>query len=197
MAGLSAVSPLLVQRVSASQYSGGSSSNQRGGSSYTAPLTLPEFEIYDLQDNPANGKLVRVNYRERGLSMTVYPQLGPRKTDPKDPSPQFDFARRSLVRFRPTEIAAFLAVIEGKLPSYHFQTKGHDLIFSPLPVESEGYSLKGTITRNGAESVTWDLAMTKTHVTMFYRFLDSALVESFGFDVLKNPEYMAKQANQK
>ena len=143
----------------------------------------PEFEIYDIQENPAQGKLVRVSYdgAERKLVFSMYPQLGPRKTDPNDPSPQFDYARRSVVRFRPTEWAAMLAVIEGKMEKSDWKpTKAHQMEFSPS--EDGTYALRGDVHRLNVDSVKWDINFSKTHVTMLYRFLDSALNASFEFN---------------
>lgn len=105
---------------------------------------LPRFEIFDVRDNPASGSMTRVAVDSRQLLVSQYPQLGPRKVDPNDFSPQFDNERRISVRFRHKDLAGFIAVIEDKMTKYSVKNNAYDLHFEKSPT---GYILSGLIHR--------------------------------------------------
>lgn len=171
------------------------------GAAVSSPIqpvgTVPSFEIYDIRDNADEGKLVRVQYFDRLVSITVYPQLGPRKTDPLDPTPQFDQARRSAARFRLSDIATFLAVMECRMPTATLAGRTSNLTFSKA-ADGRSFELMGTITRSAGDHVPWNISFTKSHAVMFFRFMDSSLNEGFGFrahhDVMKAKEKRDREA---
>lgn len=182
-----APTPVLLQR------GGGGGNVDASSASYP---TAPRFEIYDIHEQPENGKLVRVQYQDRSVLVTLYPQLGPRKADPLDPTPQFDLSRRTLVRLRPSDVALLLAVLEGRLPRGVLASAAHELTFERT-VDGTGYELKGLVRRFGGDPQPWNISLTKSHVVMFFRFLESSLVEGFGFrahdQFLKNAEKAKQQ----
>uniref|UniRef100_A0A0A9Y4K7 Endonuclease 8 n=1 Tax=Lygus hesperus TaxID=30085 RepID=A0A0A9Y4K7_LYGHE len=78
---------------------------------FAPPRMLPRFEIFDVRDSPSQGTMTRVAVDGRQLLISQYPQLGPRKVDPNDFSPQFDSERRITVRFRHKDLAGLVAVM--------------------------------------------------------------------------------------
>lgn len=111
---------------------------------FTPQRLLPRFEIFDVLDNPALGSMTRVAVDSRQLLVSQYPQLGPRKVDPNDFSPQFDNERRISVRFRHKDLAGFIAVMEDKMTKYSVKNNAYDLHFEKT---STGYILSGLIHR--------------------------------------------------
>ena len=144
--------------------------------------TDPALDIYDIKENVTEGKHIRIAYRPgmRNVAITNYPQLGPMKIDPNDPTPQFDYEKRTTCRLKPYEMAAMLSVMESKMASATLSTRHWDLTFGP---NDTGFALKGSIARNQGsdERDNWEMLFSKTTVTQLYRFMDRSLQESFGF----------------
>lgn len=140
---------------------------------------LPRFEIHDVRDDPALGTMTRIAIDGKQMLISQHPQLGPRKLDPNDVTPQFDRDRRISVRLRHMDLAALVAVVEGRIVTHHMKNNAYDLTFEKT---AEGYTLKGQIRR--ATSTTeeeWAIQFDNQFATTIGHFLDSALTESFGF----------------
>jgi hypothetical protein len=143
----------------------------------------PSFEVYRLMDNPDDGHLTRVTYlKERGsVVISRFPQLGPRKEDPTDNSPQFDVARRMSARFTIPEVASFLAVLEGKSADTNVKTMSLDVTAKRT---DDGFAINGTVSSgppSDRKSNKLDVNFDNTRTTQLYHFLDSAVKDSVGF----------------
>lgn len=159
----------------------------------TGPTIDPALDIYELKENAAEGKHIRLAYRPglRTVAVTNYPQLGPMKKDPNDPVPQFDYEKRTTCRLRPYEIASMLCVMESKQTQAALSTKFWDLKFGP---HDGGFALTGSIARTGSdEREDWQMVFAKTNVTQLYRFLDRSLHETYQFP--KKKIYIYQQAS--
>ena len=121
------------------------------------------------------------------LTVTIKPQLGPRKTDPHDPTPQFDQANRLTIRLRAREVATLLFWFQGQRAGASQQAS------SPKSIEVGGNSYKFSLARQDSGTVIATLSGMKLDGTMseplgyelqphqqvqFNAFLENAL---FGF----------------
>jgi hypothetical protein len=96
---------------------GGNRSLARGNSMQVALV-----EFFDVRDSPKDGRELRLAFRQdfsgrresKMMTLTVRPQLGPRKTDPHDPTPQFDVQNRTSIVLRPRDIGAVLLWLSGR-----------------------------------------------------------------------------------
>jgi hypothetical protein len=138
----------------------------------------PKFEFMSVQDDPVKGYMLRASVDEKRVIITYFPQLGPRKSDPNDPAPQFDFAARRSIRLFQHEVAGLLTVCEGKAAKHQIQSAVHDLSFDPS--EGNGYVFQGTLAKK-SNPIPWSVHFDGYKATMFRHFLNSALDESFGF----------------
>ncbi|CUG88677.1 mitochondrial RNA binding protein 1, putative [Bodo saltans] len=138
----------------------------------------PKFEFMSVQDDPAKGYMLRASVDEKRVIITFFPQLGPRKSDPNDPAPQFDFAARRSIRLFQHEVAGLLTVCEGKAAKHQIESSLHDLSFNPA--EGNGYLLQGTLAKK-SNPIPWAVQFDGYKATMFRHFLNSALNTSFGF----------------
>ncbi len=112
-----------------------SNNNNNRYQAKTENRTIGVVEFYDVRDSPKDGRELRLTFRQESsvannnnnsnnnnnnndivktFAMTIKPQLGPRKTDPLDPTPQFDQSNRLTVRLRPREIATLLFWLQGR-----------------------------------------------------------------------------------
>lgn len=177
----------------------GRSNQPAAGSLAGVPAAPPKLEIYDIRDEPQHGSLTRITYSKRAedrftsgvhnvVTMSIYPQLGPRKTDPSDPVPQFDLNRRTSVHLRPAEIAGLVAVIEGHIAEASFGSKTFSL---NAQRGADGVKLSGHVVIRGEQAKgatapttrqeTYAVTIKKTNLLLAHRFLESCLIESFGF----------------
>mmetsp|Transcript_56909 Transcript_56909/g.65204 ORF Transcript_56909/g.65204 Transcript_56909/m.65204 type:complete len:247 (-) Transcript_56909:84-824(-) len=140
------------------------------------------FEVSEVSDDPTKGFMLRVTYEDKRVSMTLFPQLGPRKVDPMDPAPQFDADGRQQLRFYPDEYAGFLAVCEGHSAQQRVNTRFHDVTFEKLP--SNAFCLSGTISKKTTPQ-PFQISFDGYRFTMLKHFLEDALSESFGFSRVK------------
>jgi hypothetical protein len=155
--------------------------------------TLPRFEIHDVRDEAAQGSMTRVSVDGKQLLVSQFPQLGPRKADPNDPTPQFDRNRRVSLRFRHMDLAAFVCVVEGRLPSHHMSNSAYELDFEKTP---KGYVLKGQVHRSSSQvKEEWSVRFENQFAVTIEHFLQSALTESFGF--LEHQHAVAEQARRR
>ena len=145
----------------------------------------PRFDIFDIRDNPAEGYRLRVNYNDRKVFFQHVAQLGPRKTDPNDPAPQFDESKRHGIRLFIHEIAGFLTVTDGLAAQYKMVAKGHELTFEPLLGSNAmptGYRLSGyTLNNKTSAKNEWDVKFEGQNAVMLRHFLNSSLNTAFGF----------------
>lgn len=158
----------------------------------------PTFEFSLVDDEPSKGFTLRAVVDEKRVLLTYVPQLGPRKSDPNDPAPQFDFAARRSIRLFQHEVAGLLTVCEGKVTQHQIQSHVHDLSFSGA--ENNGYIFQGTLSKKSSPT-PWTVHFDGYKATMFRHFLNSALNDSFGFHkhfqaVAKREAYQSeRQAN--
>ncbi|KPA80932.1 putative mitochondrial mitochondrial RNA binding protein 1,gBP21, MRP1 [Leptomonas pyrrhocoris] len=146
---------------------------------YRSTQLLPRFEIHDVRDEAAQGSMTRVSVDGKQLLLSQFPQLGPRKADPNDPSPQFDRERRISLRFRHMDLAALVCVVEGRLPSHHMTNSAYELVFEKSP---SGYVVKGQVHRTSSQAKEeWSVRFENQFAVTLEHFLQSALTESFGF----------------
>lgn len=137
----------------------------------------PKFEISEVNDDPSKGYMVRVALDDKKVYLSYYPQCGPRKSDPLDPTPQFDFRSRRSLRFHQFEIAGLLAVCEGK--AAQFRTQGlHKVVFEKTA--NNGFALSGSLNHDTAPT-SFAVSFEGYQGTHLHHFLESALSESFGF----------------
>lgn len=138
----------------------------------------PRFEFMSVEDDAAKGYMLRAMLDEKRVVITHFPQLGPRKSDPNDPAPQFDFGARRSLRLFQHEVAGLLTVCEGKAAKHQISSVVHDLTFAPI--DNSGYELKGVLSKK-SNPVEWGIRFEGYKATMLRHFLSSALDESFGF----------------
>ncbi|KAG8345590.1 putative Mitochondrial RNA binding protein MRP [Trypanosoma vivax] len=151
----------------------------RNAATFTGAQALPKFEIHDVRDDPALGTMTRVAVDGKLLLISQYPQLGPRKVDPNDLSPQFDAERRISVRMRHVDLAYLVSVCGERIPKHHMETKAYTLDFEK---STHGYRLHGKIHRVGSQRMEdWSVTFDNHFAVMLEHFLNSALNESFGF----------------
>ena len=141
------------------------SSNRVSGS-----RTFAQVEFFDVRDTPAQGRELRLAFLQGGgggtrnqakfLTIQMRPQLGPRKTDPHDPTPQFDQANRLSIRLKPKEIATALFWLTGRCskPSVNIEGRTYKLSLTRLDsgavaVALAGAKVDGTI----GEALTYEL----------------------------------------
>lgn len=151
---------------------------------FTPTRFLPKFEIHDVREDPAKGTMTRVSIDGKQLLLTQHPQVGPRKLDPNDLTPQFDSSRRISTRFRHVDLAGMVCVIEGRIPSHQMSNNAFDLTFEKTA--SGGYSLKGSVRRVGPdgpekERESWGIVWEDHFALALEHFLQAGLTESFGF----------------
>lgn len=144
-------------------------------------LRLPMFEVYNVRDDPAVGSLTRVtmNTDRNIVVISRYPQLGPRKEDPSDTTPQFDLSRRVTASFQMHEVAGLIAVMEGKQPQQVIDTRNYSFVGKR---SDTGFEIAGTVT-TGPDRLEskYDVNFEGPRMTQFYQFLDASLRHSFGF----------------
>ncbi|EAN94725.1 guide RNA-binding protein of 21 kDa [Trypanosoma cruzi] len=151
----------------------------RCAASVAGVQSLPKFEIHDVRDDPALGTMTRVAVDGKLLLISQYPQLGPRKVDPNDLSPQFDSDRRISVRMRHVDLAGLVCVCQSRISKYEMTNRGYTLVFERVP---EGYRLHGQIHRVASQKMEdWSVNFDKHFAVTLEHFLESALTESFGF----------------
>ncbi|RNF08214.1 mitochondrial RNA binding protein 1 [Trypanosoma conorhini] len=157
---------------------------------------LPKFEIHDVRDDPALGTMTRVAVDGKLLLISQYPQLGPRKVDPNDLSPQFDADRRISVRLRHIDLAALVCVCRSRVPKHEMTNRSYSLVFEK---SVDGYHLYGKIHRVASQKMEdWSVSFDKHFAVTLEHFLESALTESFGFRqhyAARPPEGGARDAN--
>ena len=157
-------------------------------------IEFPKFEIHNVRDDPIEGSLVRFTHDHRNIVVSHYPQLGPRKTDPNDPTPQFDLNKRSSIRIRQHDVAAMLCVVQGKLPSVAIVYPKNNLEFTKnLDAATGGatYLLKGTISASQDVTKSQDvisIGFKNEYATLLQTFLDASVADSFGFQFLKHQQ---------
>lgn len=166
----------------------GSAPSQRP---FLATRLLPKFEIFDVRDDPTFGTMTRVSVDGKQLLVSQYPQLGPRKVDPNDLSPQFDIQRRISVRLRHKDLAGIVAVVEDHLPSYRMQNNAYSLQFVK---NRSGYSLSGEVHR-AASTVheQWAINFENQFAVTLEHFLQAALTQSFGFQAYHDANSQMQQ----
>ncbi|CAG9576714.1 mitochondrial RNA binding protein 1 [Leishmania major strain Friedlin] len=141
--------------------------------------SLPKFEIHDVRDDPEHGSMTRVSVDGKQLLVSQFPQLGPRKADPNDTTPQFDRDRRISMRFRHIDLAGFVSVVENRISSHHVKNNAFDMAFEKT---TNGYVLKGQVHRSNSQAnEEWAVRFENQFAVTMEHFLESALTESFGF----------------
>lgn len=171
----------------ATDSTGISSSSRRNFRHNMPTWRLPRFEIHDVRDEEVQGSMTRVSVDRKMLLISQFPQLGPRKLDPNDITPQFDSNRRISVRLRHMDLAALVGVVEGVMPSHHMKNNAYDLTFSKT---EEGYSLKGLAQRSGSQAMeTWSVDFKGPFAVSMKHFLQNSLTESFGFRALHDERH--------
>ncbi|GET89760.1 mitochondrial RNA binding protein 1 [Leishmania tarentolae] len=147
--------------------------------SFLSTNSLPKFEIHDVRDDPEHGSMTRVSVDGKQLLVSQFPQLGPRKADPNDTTPQFDRDRRISMRFRHIDLAGFVSVVENRIPSHHVKNNAFDMAFEKT---TNGYVLKGQVHRSNSQvNEEWAVRFENQFAVTIEHFLESALTESFGF----------------
>nr|2GIA_B Chain B, mitochondrial RNA-binding protein 1 [Trypanosoma brucei brucei TREU927]2GIA_D Chain D, mitochondrial RNA-binding protein 1 [Trypanosoma brucei brucei TREU927] len=148
-------------------------------STFSGVQSLPKFEIHDVRDDPAEGTMTRVAVDGKLLLISQYPQLGPRKVDPNDLSPQFDADRRISVRLRHVDLAYLVGVCKERVPRHRMETKAYTLDFEK---SAQGYHLHGKVHRVASQRMEdWSVKFDNHFAVTLEHFLESALDESFGF----------------
>nr|CCC94765.1 unnamed protein product [Trypanosoma congolense IL3000] len=151
----------------------------RAAATFSGFQALPKFEIHDVRDDPTLGTMTRVAVDGKLLLISQYPQLGPRKVDPNDLSPQFDADRRISVRLRHIDLAYLVGVCKDRLPRHHMETKAYTLDFEK---SAQGYQLRGKVHRVASQRMEdWSVSFDNHFAVTLEHFLESALDESFGF----------------
>ncbi|KAK7198105.1 mitochondrial RNA binding protein 1 [Novymonas esmeraldas] len=185
-----------------SQAAAGASSQSRyndgrGTRNRISTVLLPKFEIHDVRDEPAHGSMTRVSIDGKQLLVSQFPQLGPRKVDPNDTTAQFNRDRRISLRFRHTDLAGLVSVVEKRISSHHVQNNAFDLLFERT---DSGYVLRGQVQRSGSDvKEEWAIRFENHFAVTMEHFLESALTESFGFSQyqrLVEEQNSATTANQ-
>eukprot|EP00796_Vickermania_ingenoplastis_P008698 gene8698-6118_t len=169
---------------SSSAAAAGSSATGGGRRRFLPTRFLPKFEIHDVRDNPLEGSMTRVSVDGKQLLLTQYPQMGPRKVDPNDVTPQFDVSRRISTRFRHVDLAAMACVTMGRLATHHVKNNAYDLSF--VKTDRGGYAIEGKVHRYGpggasTEAEDWSVVFEDHFAVALEHFLDASLTESFGF----------------
>eukprot|EP00008_Paramoeba_atlantica_P004075 CAMPEP_0201475156 /NCGR_PEP_ID=MMETSP0151_2-20130828/604_1 /ASSEMBLY_ACC=CAM_ASM_000257 /TAXON_ID=200890 /ORGANISM="Paramoeba atlantica, Strain 621/1 / CCAP 1560/9" /LENGTH=260 /DNA_ID=CAMNT_0047855173 /DNA_START=65 /DNA_END=847 /DNA_ORIENTATION=- len=151
----------------------------------------PCIDIVEVSDDPAHGSMVRMVYHSRSVEFMHYPQMGPRKTDPMDPMPQFDFQNRIFFRAGRKSIAEMLAVVEGKQSEMNYQSPyGASVNFGKIP---EGFLMKLSSPdyKNKTEVRSCEISYKGHHAASLKHFLSGALCKGFGFEDMSSSEALA------
>nr|AAF80254.1 guide RNA-binding protein gBP29 [Crithidia fasciculata] len=183
-------SSVVGESAAAARSNNNSNNNRRN---WVSTMQLPRFEIHDVRDTAAQGSMTRVAVDGKQLLVSQFPQLGPRKADPNDTTPQFDRDRRVSLRFRHMDLAALVCVVEGHQPSHHMANSAYELEFEKTP---SGYVLKGQVQRSPSQvKEEWSVRFENQFAVTLEHFLQGALTESFGF--AEHRHAMEAQAAQK
>eukprot|EP00760_Papus_ankaliazontas_P006063 PhM_4_TR12877/c0_g1_i1/m.77290 len=157
----------------------------------SARETFPCFDIYNIADEAEHGRMIRVSYVGHGhVLVSHYPQLGPRKTDPNDPQPQFDLTKRQTIKFRPSEVAEIVCVAEGRIPFASFNYATTSVAYQRDKDDAQTYILtvhKAGIEDQNLPEVSLKIPFSKHFVVMWHQFLDNAVRHSFGFEEAEKP----------
>ena len=145
----------------------------------------PVLDMININDDPAKGFMARVVYKNGKIEFLHFPQLGPRKTDPMDPMPQFDMNAKSFYRTNRKEFCELIAVTTGKADSAKISTAyGANIELAKTP---EGYSLHidSPVSNRGSEPSgkrECKLSFENQYASAFRNFFEFALDKQFGFD---------------
>ena len=143
----------------------------------------PMLDMINIHDEAEQGFMARVVYKSGRLEFSHFPQLGPRKTDPMDPMPQFDMNSKIFYRPNRSEFAEMLAVTHGKAKKAKITTAYGAKI--DLSKSSEGYTLSmDSPSKQGAEEVNrkCELHFNNQYAAALRNFFDFACDKQFGFD---------------
>jgi len=156
---------------------------------------VPSFDIYEVADNPSDGRMVRVSYVGQGqVVVSHYPQTGPRKPNPQDPTPQFDLTQRSSLHFRLHEVGEMVAVAEGKVPMASFhgdksfityqrdKSIDHCYVLEVIRTHSAGDPSGPTAPTAALSAQSFRVPFQRHFLIMWHAFLEAAIKDSFGFD---------------
>eukprot|EP00760_Papus_ankaliazontas_P031746 PhM_4_TR5432/c1_g1_i1/m.71602 len=146
----------------------------------------PVMDVIEIAEEPQNGRMVRAVYSNHCVELAYYPQIGPRKADPYDTTPQFDFQQRVFFRMNKSHMAELLAVYEGKLPSANITTPYGGSLKANLSAARDVMTVDIDVpTRDKApdnKHMTASLVFKGAHAASFKHFLENALAKSFGFE---------------
>lgn len=150
----------------------------------------PMNELQIVSENPDDGSLTRLVAQSRGIRLTVLPQLGGPKSEPVDTRPQFDSVRRAATFLAPKDIASMVLVLEGKLPQYGLTGEFRTVNFAPVKTDngSKAFAITGEFMRaNNTDKQALNSVYQGGNVTGLHSFLESSLVQGFGFRQFHNP----------
>lgn len=144
----------------------------------------PSFEIQKLMDDPKQGAMTRVTFLKERSSVVIsrYPQLGARKEDPQDSTPQFDVSRRVSARLNVGEMGTVLAVLDSRVSSAKLSSEAHDLTVSRDG--DNGLKIAGTVSQGPRDQrITQDVELTfdKVRTAQLYHFLENSVTSSYSF----------------
>eukprot|EP00759_Apiculatamorpha_spiralis_P026818 PhF_6_TR29484/c0_g1_i1/m.43675 len=147
------------------------------------PTSVPSFDIYEIADKAEDGRMIRVMYVNHGIvTVAHYPQQGPRKTDPRDPEPQFDMSRRQSIQLQLCDIGEMLAVADGKIPMAVIPFRHATVTYQKDTTKERTYNL--AVVKPATETtpeMKLVIPFQKHFVIMWHNFMDSVVRNSFGF----------------
>jgi hypothetical protein len=150
----------------------------------------PMMEVHSVSETPEEGSLTRLVAQSRGIRLTVLPQLGGPKSDPIDNRPQFDSVRRAATFLAPKDVAAMVLVLEGKVPEYKMSGEFRTLSFAPIKSDdgSKAFAITGDFMRaNNTSKQLINSVYQGGNITGLHHFLESSLIQGFGFRQFHNP----------
>jgi hypothetical protein len=141
-------------------------------------------EFYDVRDAAAQGSMLSLAYVQAQSGQNLFrfsfvPQLGPRKLDPNDPSPQFDVSARRSFTLKPHSVAGVLLALDMRCAKC--EVGGGNTKLDITPEENGGFKLSLATTPAGqpTSAVAFTLAafeaeqlsvMLKRCLYTFWRF---------------------------
>ena len=150
----------------------------------------PMHELPTICETPEDGSLTRLISQSRGVRLTVLPQLGGPKTEPIDNRPQFDSVRRAATFLAPKDVAAMVLVLQGAIPDHKMTGEFRNLSFAPAKTDdgSKAFALTGDFMRsNNTSKQLINTVYQGGNVTGLHTFLESSLIQGFGFRQYHNP----------
>ena len=140
--------------------------------------------MVNVTDEPANGFMARVVFKGGKIEFCHFPQLGARKSDPADPTPQFDLNARLYYRPSRKEFLEMLTVTSGKAAEAIITTPYGANIALKKTADGFSLSMQSPVDKEqpAKPNRNCDLHFNNHYAAALKNFLNFAVEKQFGFD---------------